>query len=308
MMFNFTVLVPGGGVVPFNGVDPTDTVKSLKAAIGEKVDMATFNLYAKNLTTDSRESLLKRDVDGTSLFEAGLRDGGVLRVAKPSKAWTNAKHAEWRVSRGLTRVATSLNAGFTEVGGKVEAVGHKADEILGILCGKPAPKPEGQSDKEYLKGQRLVRDVASANIREVREREEKRIADEKKGRAAGIIKAAEMADGGVDLVAGALEGADLKDKWATHQAQGVVLQAARRKEKRSAKAQGKAAAKPKAGRGKKRGPDCLLPASPTDQDQKEAPDIKAEVDELMNDETAKRILGDEAAAASSSSSDTARAQ
>ena len=302
-MFNFTVLVPGGGVVPFNGVDPTDTVKSLKAAIGEKVDMATFNLYAKDLTADSKESLLKRDVDGTSLFEAGLRDGGVLRVAKPSKAWPNAKKAEWRVSRGLTRVATSLNAGFTEVGGKVEAVGHKADEILGILCGKPAPKPEGQSDKEYLKAQRLAVNVAQANVREVREREEKRIADEKKGRAAGIIKAAEMADGGVDLVAGALEGADLKDKWATHQAQGVVLQAARRKEKRSEKAQGKAAAKPKAGRGKKRGPDCLLPASPTDQYQKEASDITAEVEKPLDDETA-----EVAAASSSSSSDTARAQ
>ena len=292
--------------MPFNGVDPTDTVKSLKAAIGEKVDMATFNLYAKDLTADSKESLLKRDVDGTSLFEAGLRNGGVLRVAKPSKAWPAAKKAGRRVERGLTRVATSLNAGFTEVGGKVEAVGHKADEILGILCGKPAPKPEGQSDKEYLKAQRLAVNVAQANVREVREREEKRIADEKKGRAAGIIKAAEMADGGVDLVAGALEGADLEDKWATHQAQRVVLQAARRKEKRSAKAQGKAAAKPKAGRGKKRGPDCLLPASPTDQDQKEASDIKAEVEKPLDDETAERIIGDEVAAASSS--DTAPAQ
>jgi hypothetical protein len=152
--------------------------------------------------------------------------------------------------------------------------------------------PEGQSDKEYLKSQRLVRDMASANVREVREREEKRIADAKRGRAAAITEATEMAEGGVDLIVEELEGQGLKEKLEKHKAQGKVLQQAARKEKteeRKAVAMGKAAAKPKARRGKKRARAedgaGLLPA---DQDQGEEKlfDIEAEVDKLGDDDEA----------------------
>ena len=292
-MFTFAIQVPGGDVMPL-AIAPTDTVKMLKTAVGVKVGMATFQLYAKH--SDRPETPLKRDVDGTTLAEAGLEDGDVLRVKKPSNPWPKARLAQWRVSRGITQVATSLETGFKEVGDKVDAVDGKADEILGILCGKPAPVPEGQSDKEYLKAQRFARDIASANIREVREREDKRIADEKRGRAAKVTLAAEMAEGGVEYIVGGMEGADLQEKWAKHKAQGEILQKAMRKEKREERmALGKATAKPKA-RGKKRqrGDPCqTLLSSPNDQDQKEeAFDIQEEMAKAIDDFAAAQIVQD----------------
>ena len=148
-----------------------------------------------------------------------------------------------------------------------------------------------------MKSQRLVRDMASANIREVREREDKRIADEKRGRAAKVTLAAEMAEGGVEYIVGGMEGADLQEKWAKHKAQGEILQKAMRKEKREERmALGKATAKPKA-RGKKRqrGDPCqTLLSSPNDQDQKEeAFDIQEEMAKAIDDFAAAQIVQDE---------------
>jgi hypothetical protein len=244
------------------------------------------------LTAGKSETFLKSDFDGKSLTEVGLKDGGVLRVAALSKTWSSAKQAQRRVERGITRVASSLDAGFKAIGGKVDAVDDKATAILGILCGEPAPIPVGQSNKESLKSMRLGKNILEANIREVREKEEKRIADEKRGRAAKVTEAAEMAEGGVDLIVGELDGQSLKEKLEKHKAQGKVLQQAARKEKtkeRKAIAMGKAAAKPKARRGKKRARAehgaGLLPA---DQDEGEEKlfDIEAEVDKLGDDDEA----------------------
>jgi hypothetical protein len=143
-MFNFTVRVPEGGVVPL-AIAPTDTVKMLKAAVGVKVEMAGFSLYAKH--SDRPETLLKRDVDGTTLAEAGLKDGDALRVKTPSKPWTAARLAQWRVDRGITRVATSLNTGFKAVGDKVMPSITRRMRSWVFFVANLLPCPRGRATK-----------------------------------------------------------------------------------------------------------------------------------------------------------------
>ena len=124
-MTTFSVQVPGGGVEPFVDIDPTITVGKFKAVVGARVGMKSFRLFVKNPAEGS--VLLKRSDDGTLLNEVGSVD---FLLKKQSQPWEPAKQAQRRLDRGITQVATSLEAGFKEVGGKVVAVDRKASEIL----------------------------------------------------------------------------------------------------------------------------------------------------------------------------------
>ena len=74
-MFAFTVQVPGGGVEAFDMIGPSDTVEKFKAAVS--AGMKSFQLCAKDLAGPG-QTLLKRDVDATSLRAASLADGDRL--------------------------------------------------------------------------------------------------------------------------------------------------------------------------------------------------------------------------------------
>ena len=149
-MATLNVQLPGGNVQVFNGVDLGITVGAFKAVIGEKIGMANFKLHGKNIDGGlvPTETLIKRDVHDLSLAHVGFKDGGVLRVAKPSN-FSAAKQAQRRLDKGVTQCATSLKNLPTSVGGVASAVTSMQADVTAIrnaVVAAPPVKIPGETE------------------------------------------------------------------------------------------------------------------------------------------------------------------
>jgi hypothetical protein len=237
--------------------------------------------------------------DSSKMVDLGIKAGETINVFKTSL--TPEKKAALRLKAGEGKRSTAhghlnlhaqtqgvvVDAVMSEgqkVADKVDKVKDDTAAIRNFFEGGEVHRKEGQSDKARVKELRLLKRTVDNEIGDLKEREQKRIRQEKNDSIAAVQQAAEIAQGSVDIVVG-----DIMDKEtlkAQYKAQMTVItqhEKAARTAERQALQKAKGSAKGKA-KGK-----AKVDKKKDDQDEVEKPnaeehDADAKVDTAKDDD------------------------